>query len=133
MRNQDGLYAPGGDLIAQSGEASGPRNKPEHHFVGQRGNEAVTLESESGGCASFRRGKWRDDREASILDRSALTCREACNADAAREGHHDERCFLPIHVYDTAAGRPVAIILRSGKTPSRLSHHGGDSAGLVGL
>ena len=32
--------------------------------------------------------------------------------------HHDERCFLPIHVYDTATGRPVAVILRSGKTPS---------------
>ena len=32
--------------------------------------------------------------------------------------HHDERCFLPIHVYDTATGRPVAIILRPGKTPS---------------
>lgn len=32
--------------------------------------------------------------------------------------HYDERCFLPIHVYDTAAGRPVAIILRPGKTPS---------------
>jgi len=32
--------------------------------------------------------------------------------------HHDERCFLPIHIYDTAAGRPVAVILRPGKTPS---------------
>lgn len=32
--------------------------------------------------------------------------------------HFDERCFLPIHVYDTAAGRPVAMILRPGKTPS---------------
>jgi hypothetical protein len=32
--------------------------------------------------------------------------------------HHDERCFLPIHIYDTATGRPVAVILRSGKTPS---------------
>ncbi len=30
----------------------------------------------------------------------------------------DERCFLPIHVYDTATGRPVAMILRPGKTPS---------------
>lgn len=28
-------------------------------------------------------------------------------------GHHWERCFLPIHVYDTATGRPVAILLRS--------------------
>jgi hypothetical protein len=33
-------------------------------------------------------------------------------------GHHDERCFLPIHVYDTATGRPVAMLLRTGKTPS---------------
>jgi hypothetical protein len=32
--------------------------------------------------------------------------------------HHDERCFLPIHVYDTATARPVAMILRPGKTPS---------------
>ncbi len=32
--------------------------------------------------------------------------------------HHDERCFLPIHVYDTATSRPVAMILRPGKTPS---------------
>lgn len=33
-------------------------------------------------------------------------------------GHHGERCFLPIHVYDTATGRPVAMLLRTGKTPS---------------
>src|SRR6516225_4160181 len=32
--------------------------------------------------------------------------------------HYDERCFLPIHVYDTAAARPVAVLLRPGKTPS---------------
>ena len=32
--------------------------------------------------------------------------------------HYDERCFLPIHVYDTATGRPVAVILRPGKTPT---------------
>ena len=32
--------------------------------------------------------------------------------------HYGERCFLPIHVYDTATGRPVAVLLRSGKTPS---------------
>jgi hypothetical protein len=32
--------------------------------------------------------------------------------------HYDERCFLPIHVYDTATSRPVAILLRPGKTPS---------------
>jgi hypothetical protein len=32
--------------------------------------------------------------------------------------HYDERCFLPIHVYDTEQSRPVAMILRPGKTPS---------------
>ena len=32
--------------------------------------------------------------------------------------HYDERCFLPIHVYDTATSRPVAMLLRTGTTPS---------------
>ena len=32
--------------------------------------------------------------------------------------HYDERCFLPIHVYDTEHSRPVALVLRPGKTPS---------------
>jgi Transposase DDE domain group 1 len=32
--------------------------------------------------------------------------------------HYDERCFLPIHFYDAATGRPVATILRPGKTPT---------------
>ena len=32
--------------------------------------------------------------------------------------HYDERCFLPIHVYDIVTGRPVVVILRPGKTPS---------------
>src|SRR3546814_3108270 len=33
-------------------------------------------------------------------------------------GHHGERCFLPIHIYDTATGRPVAMLLRTGTPPS---------------
>lgn len=32
-------------------------------------------------------------------------------------GHAGERCFLPIHIYDTT-GRLVAVVLRPGKTPS---------------
>lgn len=32
--------------------------------------------------------------------------------------HYDEYCFLPIHIYDAATGRPVAVILRPGRTPS---------------
>jgi hypothetical protein len=38
--------------------------------------------------------------------------------------HYDERCFLPIHVYDTDTGRPVAMVLRPGKTPSGLEVRG---------
>ncbi len=32
--------------------------------------------------------------------------------------YYDERCFLPIHIYDAATGRPVAMLLRPGKTPT---------------
>jgi hypothetical protein len=32
--------------------------------------------------------------------------------------HYDERCFLPIHIYEGTSGKPVAVILRSGTTPS---------------
>ena len=32
--------------------------------------------------------------------------------------HYDERCFLPIHVYDAETGHCVVTILREGKTPN---------------
>ena len=32
--------------------------------------------------------------------------------------HYDCRCFLPIHVYHVESGKPVAVILREGKTPN---------------
>jgi hypothetical protein len=31
--------------------------------------------------------------------------------------HYDSQCFLPIHVYEALTGKPVAVILRPGKTP----------------
>lgn len=31
--------------------------------------------------------------------------------------HYDSRCFLPIHIYEATTGKPVAMILRPGKTP----------------
>jgi len=31
--------------------------------------------------------------------------------------HYGSRCFLPIHIYEATTGKPVAIILRPGKTP----------------
>ena len=33
--------------------------------------------------------------------------------------HYDGRCFLPIHIYEAITGKPVAVILRPGKTPGR--------------
>ncbi len=33
-------------------------------------------------------------------------------------GFHDTRCCLPVHVYHVESGRPVAVLLRPGKTPS---------------
>ncbi|MGH2803872.1 MAG: IS1380 family transposase [Thermoleophilaceae bacterium] len=32
--------------------------------------------------------------------------------------HYDSRCFLPIHIYEATTGKPVAMILRPGKTPA---------------
>jgi len=38
--------------------------------------------------------------------------------------HYDERCFLPIHVYDTAVSHPAAALLGTGTTPSGVEIHG---------
>ena len=32
--------------------------------------------------------------------------------------YYDTRCFLPVHVYHVESGKPVAVLLRPGKTPS---------------
>ena len=32
--------------------------------------------------------------------------------------HDDTRCFLPVHVHHVESGKPVAVLLRPGKTPS---------------
>jgi hypothetical protein len=31
--------------------------------------------------------------------------------------YYDSRCFQPIHIYEATSGKPVAVILRPGKTP----------------
>jgi hypothetical protein len=51
----------------------------------------------------------------------------SCTAISSSRSGTDitQRCFLPIHVYDTASGRPVAMLLRTGKTPS------GEGAGHI--
>ena len=37
--------------------------------------------------------------------------------------HYDTRCFLPVHVYHVESGKPVAVFLRPGKTPSGSEVH----------
>ena len=38
--------------------------------------------------------------------------------------HYDSRCFLPIHVYEASSGKPVAVILRPGRTSVNLANKG---------
>jgi hypothetical protein len=65
-------------------------------------------------CQSFRR------QPASIV----LDIDDTCDTVHGHQqlslfnAHYDERCFLPIHIYEAASGKPVAVILRAGKTPS---------------
>src|SRR3954469_6244916 len=64
-------------------------------------------------CDSFER----------VPDRIVLDIDDTC--DPAHGGqqlalfhaYSDERCFPPIHVYEAVTGKPVAVILRPGKTP----------------
>ena len=49
-----------------------------------------------------------DDTEDRVHGRQEL---------ALFHAHYGERCFLPIHVYEAITGKPVAVILRPGKTP----------------
>ena len=53
-------------------------------------------------------GQAIDDTEGRVHGGQQLTLWNA---------HYDSRCFLPIHTYEAASGKPVAVILRPGKTP----------------
>jgi hypothetical protein len=64
-------------------------------------------------CDSFEQVPRRivldiDDTEDRVHGRQEL---------ALFHAHYDGRCFLPIHVYEAITGKPVAVILRPGKTP----------------
>jgi hypothetical protein len=49
-----------------------------------------------------------DDTEDRVHGRQQLSLFHA---------YYDSRCFLPIHIYEATSGKPVAVILRPGKTP----------------
>src|SRR4051794_27483238 len=64
-------------------------------------------------CDSFEQVPRRivldiDDTEDRVHGRQEL---------ALFHAYYDGRCFLPIHVYEAITGKPVAVILRPGKTP----------------
>jgi Transposase DDE domain group 1 len=64
-------------------------------------------------CASFEKVPRRivldiDDTEDRVHGQQQL---------ALFNAHYDSRCFLPIHIYEAITGKPVAVILRPGKTP----------------
>jgi len=64
-------------------------------------------------CDSFEQVPHRivldiDDTEDRVHGRQQL---------ALFHAHYDSRCFLPIHIYEAGTGKPVAVILRPGKTP----------------
>lgn len=64
-------------------------------------------------CDSFER----------VPDRIVLDIDDTCDPAHGHQqlalfhAHYNERCFLPIHVYEAITGKPVAVILRPGKTP----------------
>jgi len=65
-------------------------------------------------CASYRRAPGSivldiDDTFDAVHGHQQLSLFNA---------HYDERCFLPIHIYEGSSGKPVAMILREGKTPA---------------
>jgi hypothetical protein len=65
-------------------------------------------------CASFARPP-----QAITLDLDE-TCDEAHGRQQLSlfNGHYDSHCFLPIHVYEAATGRPVTVVFRRGATPT---------------
>ncbi|HEY6794843.1 MAG TPA: IS1380 family transposase [Kineosporiaceae bacterium] len=63
------------------------------------------------------------DSFAEVPRRVVLDIDDTCDPAHGRQqlavfnAHYDERCFLPIHLYEAITGKPVAVILRPGKTP----------------
>lgn len=62
---------------------------------------------------------YRQEPDAVVLDiDDSVDVVHGCQQLSMFNAYYNERCFLPIHVYDTERSRPVAVILRPGKTPS---------------
>jgi len=71
-------------------------------------------------CASY---KSLPDAVTLDIDESVDVV-HGCQQLSLFNAYYDDRCFLPIHIYDTEHSRPVAVILRPGKTPSGVEIRG---------
>ncbi|MEM7190549.1 MAG: IS1380 family transposase [Pseudomonadota bacterium] len=71
-------------------------------------------------CSSYRQ---QPDSVTLDIDDSVDVV-HGCQQLSLFNAYYDERCFLPIHIYDTERARPVAVILRPGKTPSGVEIRG---------
>ena len=62
---------------------------------------------------------WRHVPARIVLDFDDTEDRVHGNQQLALfNAHYDSYCFLPMHIFEAASGKPVASILRPGKTPS---------------
>jgi hypothetical protein len=63
------------------------------------------------------------DSSTDVPRRIVLDIDDTCDRAHGRQqlalfhARYGARCFLPIHVYEATTGKPVAVILRPGKTP----------------
>jgi len=98
----------GADLCSQP-TVSRCENAPTRHEIAAMSYAMIDIY-----CASYG----RPPREVTLDIDDTLDVVHGAQQLSLFNTHHGERCFLPIHVYETATGRPVAVLLRSGKTPS---------------
>src|SRR3954465_15108278 len=106
----------GGDLCSQP-TVSRWENAPTRHEVAAMSYAMIDIY-----CASYA----RPPREVTLDIDDSVDVVPGAQQLSLFNTHYGERCFLPMHVYETATGRPVAVLLRSGKTPS-----GGGVAGQI--
>ena len=98
----------GEDLCSQP-TVSRWENAPTRHEVAAMSYAMIDLY-----CASYA----RPPREVTLDIDDTVDVEHGAQQLSLFNTHYGERCFLPMHVYETATARPVAVLLRSGKTPS---------------
>src|SRR5712671_1253843 len=104
-----------GDDLCSQPTISRWENAPTRHEVAAMSYAMIDLY-----CASYA----RPPREVTLDIDDTVDVVHGTQQLSLFNTHHGERCFLPIHVYETATSRPVAVLLRPGKTPSGIEIRG---------